>query len=105
VTPEKKPPLKCNYNAETKGGRGVKANNFVAATVNSGFPVGEGDTVTISFDSLVVPDAFYVKYGDQEFFSGFMGDVWNGEYKQVALSIPERKKMCTIQSKSQRYIK
>ena len=97
---EKKLPLKCNYNAETKGGRGVKANNFVSKAVDSAFPVGEGDTITISFDSLVVPDAFYVKYGDQEFFSGFMGDVWNAEYKQVALSADERKKMLYIQPKS-----
>jgi hypothetical protein len=101
---EKKQPLKCNYNAETKGGRGVKANNFIAASVESSFPVGDvgsGDTITISFDSLVVPDAFYVKYGDQEFFSGFMGDVWNGEYKNVALSLEEKKKMIYILSKSQ----
>jgi hypothetical protein len=97
---EPPPPLKCNYNAETKGGRGVKANNFVSKAVNSAFPVGEGNTITISFDSLVVPDAFYVKYGDQEFFSGFMGDVWNNEYKQVALSADERKKMLYIQPKS-----
>jgi hypothetical protein len=97
---EPPPPLKCNYNAERKGGRGVKANNFVSAAVNSAFPVGAGDTLTISFDSLVVPDAFYVKYGDQEFFSGFMGDVWNTEYKQVALSMDERKKMTYIQPKS-----
>ena len=100
---EPPPPLKCNYNAETKGGRGVKSNNFVSAAVNSAFPVGEGDTITISFDSLVVPDAFYVKYGDQEFFSGFMGDVWNGEYKNVALSLDEKKKMLYILSKSQIY--
>ena len=97
---EEPTPLKCNYNAEKKGGRGVKSNNFVSEAVNSSFPVGEGDTVTISFDSLVVPDAFYVKYGDQEFFSGFMGDVWNAEYKQVALSADERKKMLYIQPKS-----
>ena len=100
---EKKLPLKCNYNAETKGGRGVKANNFVSKAVDSAFPVGEGDTITISFDSLVVPDAFYVKYGDQEFFSGFMGDVWNGEYKNVALSLDEKKKMMYILSKSLTY--
>ncbi len=98
--PEPKPPLKCNYNAETQGGRGVKANNFVAASVSSSFPVGQGDTVTITFDSLVVPDAFYLKYGDQEFWSGFMGDVWNAEYKNVALSAEERKKMLYIQPKS-----
>jgi hypothetical protein len=100
---EKKQSLKCNYNAETKGGRGVKSNNFIAAAVESSFPVGDvgvGDTITISFDSLVVPDAFYVKYGEQEFFSGFMGDVWNAEYKQVALSADERKKMLYIQPKS-----
>ena len=98
---EPPPPLKCNYNAETKGGRGVKANNFVSKAVNSAFPVGEGNTITISFDSLVVPDAFYVKYGDQEFYSGFMGDVWNGEYKNVALSLDEKKKMLYILTKSQ----
>lgn len=98
---EPPPPLKCNYNAETSGKRGVKADNFVSAAVNSAFPVGEGNTITISFDSLVVPDAFYVKYGDQEFFSGFMGDVWNGEYKNVALSLEEKKKMMYILSKSQ----
>jgi hypothetical protein len=97
VTP--KPPLKCGYNEKKEGGRGTKQNNFVAATVKSGFPVGEGDTVTISFDSLVVPDAFYVKYGDQEFFSGFMGDVYNDEYRQVALSVKEKKKMLPLQSK------
>lgn len=98
VTP--KPPLKCGYNEKKEGARGTKQNNFVAATVKSSFPVGEGDTVTISFDSLVVPDAFYVKYGDQEFFSGFMGDVYNMEYRQVALSVPERKKMLPLQSPS-----
>jgi hypothetical protein len=47
---------------------------------------------------MVVPDAFYVKYGDQEYFSGFMGDVYNLEYRQVALSIEERKKMLPLSS-------
>ena len=96
VTP--KPPIKCNSSTKKEGGRGTKQNNFVAASLNSSFPVGEGDTVTISFDSLVVPDAFYLKYGDQEFFSGFMGDIYNLEYRQVALSIPERKKMLPLQT-------
>jgi len=99
-----KPPLKCNYEAKKEGARGTKQNNFVAATVKSSFPAGAGDALTITFDSLVVPDAFYVKYGDQEFFSGFMGDVYNAEYRQVALSIPERKKMLPIQSKSTKEI-
>ena len=67
---------------------------------NIEFP-SDSKEMTIEFDPMVVPDAFYVKYGDQEFFSGFMGDVWNGEYKNVALSLEEKKKMLYIQSKSQ----
>jgi len=66
---------------------------------NIEFP-SDSKEMTIEFDPMVVPDAFYVKYGDQEFFSGFMGDVWNPEYKQVALSMDERKKMLYIQPKS-----
>ena len=74
---------------------------FVGRTIkNIEFP-SDSKEMTIEFDPMVVPDAFYVKYGDQEFFSGFMGDVWNGEYKNVALSLEEKKKMLYIQSKSQ----
>ena len=58
---------------------------------NIEFP-NESTEMTISFDPMVVPDAFYVKYGDQEFFSGFIGDAWNPEYNNVALSLEERKK-------------
>jgi hypothetical protein len=73
---------------------------FVGRTIkNIEFP-SDSKEMTIEFDPMVVPDAFYVKYGDQEFFSGFMGDVWNAEYKQVALSADERKKMLYIQPKS-----
>ena len=73
---------------------------FVGRTIkNIEFP-SDAKEMTIEFDPMVVPDAFYVKYGDQEFFSGFMGDVWNPEYKQVALSADERKKMLYIQPKS-----
>ena len=73
---------------------------FVGRTIkNIEFP-SDSKEMTIEFDPMVVPDAFYVKYGDQEFFSGFMGDVWNNEYKQVALSMDERKKMLYIQPKS-----
>ena len=74
---------------------------FVGRTIkNIEFP-SDAKEMTIEFDPMVVPDAFYVKYGDQEFFSGFMGDVWNGEYKNVALSLDEKKKMMYILSKSQ----
>ena len=66
---------------------------------NIEFP-NESTEMTISFDPMVVPDAFYVKYGDQEFFSGFIGDAWNPEYNNVALSLEERKKMIYILPKS-----
>jgi hypothetical protein len=73
---------------------------FVGRTIkNIEFP-SDSKEMTIEFDPMVVPDAFYMMYGDQEFFSGFMGDVWNNEYKQVALSVDERKKMLYIQPKS-----
>lgn len=93
-----KPPIKCNNQYKIEGGRGTKQNNFVAKSLKSSFPAGEGNSITISFDSLVVPDAYYIRYGDQEYFSGFRGDVYNLEYKQVALSTGEKKKMIPIQS-------
>jgi len=93
-----KPPLKCGFESKIEGGRGTKQNNFVAKSLKSSFPAGEGNSITISFDSVVVPDAYYIKYGDQEYFSGFRGDVVNDEYTQVALSVEEKKKMLPIQS-------
>jgi hypothetical protein len=93
-----KPPIKCNSEYKIEGGRGTKQNNFVAKSLKSSFPAGEGNSITISFDSVVVPDAYYIKYGDQEYFSGFRGDVVNDEYKQVALSVEEKKKMLPLQS-------
>ena len=48
------------------------------------------NSVQLNFDPRVVPDAFYVKYGDQEFWSGFVGDIYKkggGLYKMM--SVPE----------------
>lgn len=102
----KKPSLKCDYNKEKKGVRGTKENNYVGASLQTSFPVGANDSITIDFDSVVVPDAFYVKYGDQEYWSGFMGSVYDMKYRQVALSIEDRKLMLPIQSKGVKdYIK
>jgi len=102
----KKPSLKCDYNIEKKGVRGTKENNYVGASLQTSFPVGANDSIIIEFDSVVVPDAFYVKYGDQEYWSGFMGSVYDMKYRQVALSIEDRKLMLPIQSKGLKdYIK
>ena len=48
------------------------------------------NSVRLNFDPRVVPDAFYVKYGDQEFWSYFVGEVFvneGGLYKMI--SVPE----------------
>lgn len=96
----KKPPLKCNYSIPKDGERGTKENNYVGASLETSFPVGANNSITIDFDSVVVPDAFYIKYGDQEYWSGFMGSVTNNEYTQAALSIEDRKLMLPIQTKA-----
>ncbi len=46
------------------------------------------NSVQLNFDPRVVPDAFYVKYGDQEFWSGFVGDLYktgSGLYKMASV--------------------
>lgn len=91
-----KNPLKCDYTIEKEGVRGTKENNYVGASLITSFPVGANNAITIDFDSVVVPDAFYVKYGDQEYWSGFMGSVYNNDYTMIALSIEERKKIFNI---------
>jgi hypothetical protein len=96
----------CDNNVEYKfsGKNDMRPMPFVGKIIkNIDFPADSKEMI-IEFNPMVVPDAFYVKYGDQEFFSGFMGDVYNAEYRQVALSIPERKKMLPIQSKSTKEI-
>ena len=90
----------CDNNVEYKfsGKNDMRPMPFVGKIIkNIEFPVDSKELI-IEFNPMVVPDAFYVKYADQEFFSGFMGDVYNMEYRQVALSIPERKKMLPLQS-------
>jgi hypothetical protein len=92
----------CDNNVEYKfsGKNDLRPMPFVGKIIkNIDFPKDSKEMV-IEFNPMVVPDAFYVKYGDQEFFSGFMGEVYNLEYRQVALSIEERKKMFPIQSKT-----
>jgi hypothetical protein len=90
----------CDENVEYKfnGKDQMRPMPFVGKIIkNIDFPA-DSKQMTISFNPMVVPDAFYIKYGDQEYFSGFRGDVYNLEYKQVALSVEERKKMVPIQS-------
>jgi hypothetical protein len=82
-----KPP-ECNQTYEIKGGRGTKPYNFVTKAFQRKWPFEGTGQVTISFNPLVVPDAFYVKYGEQEFWSGFVGDIYkkgDGLYKMISV--------------------
>ena len=86
---KKKTPPKCNQTYDIKGGRGKKENNFVTKSLQREWSFSGAGEVTITFDPLIVPDAFYIKYGDQEFWSGFVGDVYNtseGLYTMASVS-------------------
>jgi hypothetical protein len=72
----------------------TKPYNFVTKAFQRKWPFEGAGEVTISFNPLVVPDAFYVKYGKQEFWSGFVGDVYktgDGLYKMM--SVPKNQKL------------
>ena len=77
----------------------LKKITLLCASLETSFPVGANNSITIDFDSVVVPDAFYVKHGEQEYWSGFMGSVYDMKYRQIALSIEDRKLMLPIQTK------
>jgi len=97
-------PIPCNFKSEINGGRGFKSNSYISKKMeNMPIPGNIGGKVTITLDSLVVPDAFYVRYGtkDETYydeFSGFMGDVSNENHTQINLSPQEKKLMYKIQS-------
>ena len=62
----------CDANVkDDKGERGLEENDYVAWEKKYNF--GDAKAVKITFEPLVIPDAFYVKYGTQEYFSGFIG--------------------------------
>jgi len=96
-------PIPCNFEKEISGGRGFKDNSYISKKMeNMPIPGDIGGKVTITLDSLVVPDAFYVRYGtkDETYFdefSGFMGDVSNENHTQINLSPQEKKLMYKIQ--------
>ena len=97
-------PIPCNFEKEISGGRGLKENSYISKKMeNMPIPGDIGGKVTITLDSLVVPDAFYVRYGTEnetyfDEFSGFMGDVSNENHTQINLSPQEKKLMYKIQS-------
>ena len=73
--------IKCNMNEKISGKQGSATNNFVSYILKDRFPSGAGNKLTVTLNPLVVPDAFYMKYGDQEYWSGFRGKSWDTKFK------------------------
>jgi hypothetical protein len=67
-------PFNCNtVNSEFQGAEASVANSYVGYSFAHTVSVAAGTKVTITFDPLDVPDCFWVKYGDKESLSGFLG--------------------------------
>ena len=65
---------------EFKGEQGTSANSYVGYEYNSLAAFNAGDTVTLTFDSVSIPDAFFIKMeGATELVSGFRGDDTRGK--------------------------
>ena len=70
----------CDATGEIEEGkRGTVENNFVGLIKEYNF--GDSKKVTVEINPLTVPDAFYVKYGNQEYFSGFIGEKFSDKHK------------------------
>jgi hypothetical protein len=73
-------PLPCNMPAEEiKGIQGTAANGYVAYDKTHELVFTLDSKATITFNPLQIPDAFWIKYGDQEKFSGFIGAATYGQ--------------------------
>jgi len=62
----------CGYN-ERKSGTEAKKYPYIGYEKKVKTNMKKGQKMTLSFNSYDYPDAFYVKYGDVEKFSGFIG--------------------------------
>ena len=73
--------ITCSSGAlKFKGVQGTQANNYVGYEYNSLAAFGAGDTVTLTFDSVKIPDAFFIKMeGATEIISGFRGEESQGK--------------------------
>ena len=75
-------PLPCNLREKPcKGIQGTAANGYVAYDKTHELVFALDSKATITFDPLQIPDAFWIKYGDQEMFSGFIGATTYGDAK------------------------
>ena len=64
--------IACGY-SESKSGVEAKKYPFIGYEKKVKTSMRTGQKMTLSFNALQFPDAFYVKYGNVEKFSGFIG--------------------------------
>lgn len=64
--------IACGY-SESKSGVEAKKSPFIGYEKKVKTSMKTGQKMTLSFNALQFPDAFYVKYGNVEKFSGFIG--------------------------------
>ena len=83
--------ISCDYSKKEKGKRATAENNYVGYKLETKLPAGVDNSLYIKLDSLIVPDAFYLKYGEQEFWSGFLGEVSHPKFLNVALGVEYKK--------------
>jgi len=78
--PEKEPENDVgNANGETESGeQGDESNNYVGKILKYNF--GTASKVTVQIDPLIVPDAFFINYGSQNKWSGFIGQKYSDRH-------------------------
>jgi hypothetical protein len=72
IPPSPEPKIGCDYKGQ-KGGKRASSPPFVGYEVSHQTSIKVGQKMTLIFDSITIPDAFYIKYGKTEKFSGFIG--------------------------------
>lgn len=79
--------LPCGLQNKLFNGKmGTAANNYVGYTADFVLAIPAGNQTTISFNSLHIPDMFYVKYRNFEFLSPFQG---SATYTKKLQAIPD----------------
>jgi len=64
----------CNTDKVFNGVKGDKNNNFLGYSEDLWLPFDAGQTINIELNTYAKPDCIYIKYGDKEFLTGFVGD-------------------------------
>lgn len=67
--------FKCDFSAEKSGVQADASNSYVGYEFDHPITVPAGTEITLKFEPYVIPDCFFLKYGDSFAYSGFVGDL------------------------------